>query len=494
MSAGAADRRNPSAGDTLRLSAVGLPEGATSIARYKILSELGVGAMGKVYLALDPNIDRKVAIKVLQPRGVLAATDMEELRVRFLLEARAAGRLRHPGAVAIYDADHDPESGLSYIAMEWVDGHSLEHVIKESGQVPIEQTLTIMKQVAGALDAAHRQGLIHRDVKPANILLDREGNAKLSDFGIAKLESLELTSTGQVLGTPYYMSPEQIRDEPLDGRSDQFSLGVVLYQCVTGQLPFRADSLPALTHKILHVDPRPPVEHNPTLPESLVAVLARSLAKHPDDRFGSMEEFSDALDREAHSVTSTIALTHSAMPAPTALDSASSSPTRTWSWGRASLLLVVLTILALVGSNWRRETTTAAARPTAADRQTAKAPVAAATREVQAPATVATTTLQISYTNRLRSAQFTVWVDGEKVLDTPVSRRRGLLNRAVGTRVFESVALSPGHHDIQVSIEGVEGKIVASNRTGGQFDDGQTRRLRVELIPPSYLNLSWKDP
>ena len=267
----------------------------TSIGRYKILSELGRGSMAKVYLALDPVVDRKVALKVISPNGPVDAVTWQTLRTRFLLEARAAGKLQHPNAVAIYDADTDEESGLSYIAMEWVDGRSLDKMLGTRGPMPIETTLSIIQQVAAALDAAHSQGLIHRDIKPANILIGEDSQAKLSDFGIVKFEDMRLTSTGGVMGTPLYMSPEQVRGETLDGRSDLFSLGVVLYQCLTGAAPFTAETVAGLTHQILNANPRAPHWSDPSIPDSLSAAVLGALAKNPSARPQSGAELTQQL-------------------------------------------------------------------------------------------------------------------------------------------------------------------------------------------------------
>ena len=173
-----------------------------SIGRYEILSQLGRGSMGRVYLALDPHIDRKIALKVLEPLGEFSPGEENTLQDRFVLEARAAGKVSHPGVVTIFDAGTDRESGLSYIAMEWVEGSSLERLLRERGSLPVREALDIVHQVALAPDAAHRQGLVHRDVKPGNILLDNEGWAKVTDFGIAKLASLNMTLTGWIPGSP----------------------------------------------------------------------------------------------------------------------------------------------------------------------------------------------------------------------------------------------------------------------------------------------------
>ena len=270
----------------------GVPE---QIARYQLISELGRGSMGHVYLALDPNIDRKVALKIFLPLLKVGVAEQWELRQRFVLEARAAGQLKHPGIVTIFDADTDPDTGLSYLAMEWVNGPSLDDLIRESGPLPVERAVAIVQEVATALDAAHRQGLVHRDVKPANILLEPDGRAKVTDFGIAKLASMSITTTGWIPGSPFYMSPEQIRNEGVDRRSDLYSLGAVLYQCLTGRLPFEADSLAALTHMILEIDPRPVRSINEEVTADLAAVLDRALAKSPDERFDSGRELMRAL-------------------------------------------------------------------------------------------------------------------------------------------------------------------------------------------------------
>jgi len=257
---------------------------AESVGRYRILSLLGRGSMAKVYLAQDPVVDRKIALKVISPAGPVDAITWQTLRSRFLLEARAAGKLHHPNAVSIFDADTDEESGLAYIAMEWVDGRSLDELLSTRGPIDVEASVSIIQQIANALDAAHQQGLIHRDVKPGNILIDRSEQAKLSDFGIVKFQDMRLTSTGGVMGTPLYMSPEQVRGLDLDGRSDLFSLGVVLYQCLTGSPPFSGDTVAELTYQIQHSNPRAPQWVNPAIPGPLAATVLRSIAKDPRAR------------------------------------------------------------------------------------------------------------------------------------------------------------------------------------------------------------------
>jgi len=266
-----------------------------SIGRYEIVGELGAGAMSRVFLAHDPNLDRQIALKVMLKGWTLDTREQAELESRFLLEARAVGKLSHPGIVRVYDAASDQNTGLPYIAMEWVQGRSLRSHLEERGRLSGARTMEILAQVARALDYAHSKGRVHRDIKPSNILIEKEGRPKVSDFGVAKIMTETHTTSGHVLGTPAYMSPEQVRDEPLDGRSDLFSLGAVLYQCLTGDLPFPGDSLVQVVYKILKVDPRPMQLPNTPATKQLVAITERALQKDAGSRYQTGEEFAQAL-------------------------------------------------------------------------------------------------------------------------------------------------------------------------------------------------------
>ncbi len=267
-----------------------------NVGRYEIVGELGAGAMSKVYLAHDPNLDRKLALKVVLQSWSLDSEEQSELERRFLLEARAAGKLSHPGIVRVFDADTDPETGISYMAMEWIQGGSLAALLAQGNPLSGPDTLALLAQVARALDYAHQFGRIHRDIKPSNILIGTDGAAKVSDFGVAKIVSETHTISGQVLGTPAYMSPEQVRDEPLDGRSDLFSLGAVLYQCVTGSTPFGGDSLVQIVYKILNVDPRPVGIPRTEAWVLLKEIIARALQKDPAARYQSGAQFAEFLE------------------------------------------------------------------------------------------------------------------------------------------------------------------------------------------------------
>ncbi|MFN7941016.1 MAG: serine/threonine-protein kinase [Thermoanaerobaculia bacterium] len=264
--------------------------------RYQILAELGRGSMGRVYLAHDPNTDRRVALKLISASG--SGTEAEELeaRSRFLLEARAAGRLQHPGIVLLYDADADGATGRPFLAMEWVEGRSLAALLRERGALPWREAARLAVEVARALDHAHSRGVVHRDVKPGNVLVTEDGRVKVSDFGIAKFVSESHTVAGMVLGTPHYMSPEQVRGEAIDGRSDLFALGAVLYEMVTGEPPFRGESLTTISYKVVFVDPRPPSIAAGDLPPELERIVLKALEKDPAARFANGAEMAAALE------------------------------------------------------------------------------------------------------------------------------------------------------------------------------------------------------
>ena len=268
--------------------------GATSgrlLGRYELVAELGRGGMGVVYKARDPKIDRLVAIKtiLLHQSGV---QEQREFRERFFVEAQAAGRLLHPGIVAVFDVGEDPETSDPYIVMEHIEGRTLrELLIGQNGKLPLESALRITQELAEALDYAHAQGVVHRDVKPANILVTNEGQAKIGDFGIAQLDLTHMTLPGRVLGTPAYMSPEQLEGEKVDGRSDLFSLGAILYYMLTGFSPFQGNSATTVCFKVANRDPLQATALAPELPPELDAIISRALAKDPSVRYQRGMEF-----------------------------------------------------------------------------------------------------------------------------------------------------------------------------------------------------------
>jgi serine/threonine protein kinase len=268
------------------------------VGRYQILEELGRGACGVVYRALDPAIGRTVAIKSIRFSEFSDPDERRDLRERVLREAQSAGKLSHPNIVTIYDVLESNE--LAYIFMEFVDGSSLKDAMKRDALPAREQVISILRQLAEALDYAHRKGIIHRDIKPANIMIsergvDKDGLAKIADFGVAKLISQEATHQRAFMGTPSYMSPEQLEGVPVGGASDQFALGVVVYELLTGAKPFAAENLAALHYLICKRPAKPVNESNPTLSETVNRVMERVLAKLPEDRYSSCSEFMGAL-------------------------------------------------------------------------------------------------------------------------------------------------------------------------------------------------------
>lgn len=259
-----------------------------TLGRYEVVRELGRGAMGIVYLGKDPKIAREVAIKTLSYKQ-FAGAQLEELRDRFFREAKAAGRLAHPNIVTVFDVGE--EQDLAYIAMDFIEGTALDAYCKPKQLLPVETVYHIMLQVAEALSYAHKQKIVHRDIKPSNLIYNPASHqVKVSDFGIARMTDESKTKTGQVMGSPVYMSPEQLKGRAVTGAADIFSLGATFYQLLTGSTPFVADNLPELTIKIMSKKHKSVRDLNNTLPASAVRITNKALNKDPDKRFANAEE------------------------------------------------------------------------------------------------------------------------------------------------------------------------------------------------------------
>ncbi|MGA9063275.1 MAG: serine/threonine-protein kinase [Terracidiphilus sp.] len=267
------------------------------IGRYEIVEELGHGAMGSVFKARDPNVGRIVALKTIHS-AALDGAQSEEYRARFYREARASGVLAHPGIVPVFDVgEHE---GAPFLVMEFVDGRTLADAMKKGERYTLDRVCQIGQQIAEALGYAHHQGVIHRDIKPANILMTSRAvygieRPRITDFGIAKLAASEITTTGQLLGTPSFMPPEQFTGAPVDGRADLFSLGVILYSLATGEQPFPGETMTAVSYKVVHTDPVPPAKLNPAIPARLEAVILKCLTKSPANRYQTGEELAQDL-------------------------------------------------------------------------------------------------------------------------------------------------------------------------------------------------------
>jgi serine/threonine protein kinase len=306
------------------------------IARYEILEEKGRGAMGAVYVARDPAMDRIVALKTIHS-GALSGPQAAEYRERFFREARAAGRLAHPGIVQMFDVgEHE---GNPFLVMEFVEGQTLDATAKSGDRFTLDRTCEVGQQIAEALGYAHSHGVVHRDIKPANILMTSKTKygierPKIADFGVAKLSATQITTTGQMLGTPAFMPPEQFTGAAIDGRSDLFSLGVILYWLSTGEQAFPGETVTAVSYKVVHTEPVPPRKLNPAIPAGLEQIISKCLMKDPEQRYQTGEELSRELaalrlGRNAPTLKNAVAI-KKAKPGATAmemtLDSDSAEP------------------------------------------------------------------------------------------------------------------------------------------------------------------------
>ncbi|OKY76423.1 MAG: hypothetical protein BM485_04080 [Desulfobulbaceae bacterium DB1] len=267
-----------------------LPE---TIGKYKIEDVLGKGAMGIVYKGFDPFIKREVAIKLIH-KELLASSSGEEVSIRFRLEAQAAGRFSsHANIVTVYE--YGEEDGCPYIVMEYVHGKTLKGWLDADTRFPLQNACSIMNQLLNALHYSHSNNVVHRDIKPENLFLLENGQIKISDFGIAKIDKTSVTQHGMRIGTPSYMSPEQIEGKPVDGRSDLFSAAVIFYQLLTGRKPFSGESLASLMHQVVNSEPASVLALNHSLPKAFDGLMRKALAKNPDDRFQSGQEFAQAM-------------------------------------------------------------------------------------------------------------------------------------------------------------------------------------------------------
>ncbi len=315
----------------------------THLGRYEILEELGRGEMGVVYKGYDPLIDRFVAIKTIDLEK-LDEKQKEEYKARFYLEAKAAGRLNHPNIITVYDLGR--KGNIAYIAMELMERLDLQSIIQEQRPLTIVEKLDIAFQVAQGLAYAHEHGVVHRDIKPSNIMVLRGRHVKIADFGIARMESaLWRTESGKVIGSPLYMSPEQIQSQSVTPRSDIFSFGTVLYRLMTGKFPFHGDNVNAVWYKIINEDPQKPSSLNHEIPDELDRIVARCLAKKPEDRYLNANE----LAADLHSCRRQLSLAN------TGTDLGSNyfeevGATNGWKITRAKLIwIIVLTALVSVG-------------------------------------------------------------------------------------------------------------------------------------------------
>ena len=474
----------------------GLP---TTIGRYQLRREIGRGAMGVVYEALDPLLERTVALKTIQLASWGSAQERTDFEQRFLAEARIAAQLSHPGIVVVHDVGQDPETGTLYIALEHLAGRTLEAVVGAGVGLPWREALRISGRMAEALDFAHARGVVHRDVKPANVMLLASGEPKIMDFGIARAESVHQATTlaGQSVGTPLYMSPEQALGRAVDRRSDLFSLGAVAYWLLTGVAAFAAESLAGVVKAVTEEEPTPPSRLVPGLPPDVDRLISRALAKDPDHRYPSGHRFAEdvadllAGDPPRHGAGDDLEAQFAALVGgpstaeprppvePSARTPAEAPAKRRLSVGAVAAVLLALGLLVGVGLRWWG----ASSAPPGGSPAPAS-PVAANPG-----------LLTIRCEGLPQSGTLSVWVD-RKLVAEETWEGRG----TQGVRVLrfvdgtEVLPLAPGGHDIEVRLAR-EGRQTVE-RLWGDFRPDATRRLRLRFggLLRKKLSLEWEPP
>lgn len=521
--------------------------------RYEILTELGRGAMGIVYKARDPKINRVVAVKTFSLAGQ-PPEEEQEYRERFVREAEAAGRLSHPGIVTVFDVGEEPETRSPYIVMEYVAGQSLDKLLlsRDDRKLPPDAALQIALELAEALDCAHGQGVVHRDLKPANILLTEDGRAKIADFGIAKLNLSTTTLEGRTLGTPAFMSPEQLNDEPVDGRSDIFSLGVILYTLLTGYRPFQGNSALTVAYKVVNRNPIPATILDTELPPGLDYIISRAIAKDPSQRYQrGMEMVLDIQElREGREPWSkakhpdsapSAAQSQNGKPSPSALITQLTGGKKHSSLPRgvaveraaaqhllqnmrkqflpAVLLFIGLVVLGLRivhFNSWKQEqpqeivaTRVVPPPPSSAflihTRKTTAAPLTLKSRNSilrsgssspkLIPARVSTVPamLEIEVDHKFADARMSIWVDDELTYTHPLQgtdKKRLVIFHRVQGHEFHAVQIPPGKHRLRVQVNPGAGATEQTALVEGQFDSGSEKMLRIQFSKVGEMTLA----
>jgi hypothetical protein len=484
------------------------------LGRYEIQEEIGRGMMGVVYRALDPALGRTVALKTVSLRWSVPEEERQGFERRFQTEAQVAAGLSHPGIVVVHDVGRDAATDTLYIALEYLQGETLD--VRMRRQPPDwREALRLTARLADALDHAHARGIVHRDVKPANVMILGSGEPKLMDFGIAKVPASQLTSAGEFFGTPAFMSPEQALGEPLDGRSDLFSLGSILYLLLTGKRAFDGSSVPVILARVAQHHPSAASRERPGLPEDVDYVVARCLAKDPAQRYATgrmlADDIADVLAGRAPrnrgdwasgvSVDGTLASSvlsplvglldpavrpaaaPATAPAPAARAPEPQGLVRlTDRLGRRGLLALAVLLVAAAGVG-------VATR--------APAPATGRSRPILPvlPTVVEPGHLDINFRHPLKSGTLKVWVDDELVVEEALSARvtKRVLDfniRRQGS-VNQILDVSPGEHVVRVEVEG--SGFSSSRRIRGVFRSGETRHLEAEVggLLKKELTLAW---
>jgi serine/threonine protein kinase len=521
--------------------------------RYEIVGELGRGAMGVVYKARDPQIDRVVALKTVPLRGHEPEAE-EEYRRRFLNEAQAAGRLHHPGIVAVFDVGEEPESHDPYIVLEYVPGEALNRILAREKKLQLATALQFAAEIAEALDYAHGHGVIHRDIKPGNILITRDGHPKIADFGIARLNLANLTLPGRVLGTPAYMAPEQLTGEGVDGRSDLFSLGVILYAMVTGHSPFRGDNATTVCFKVANHEPLPASVLDLHLPRQLDAVIARAMAKDPKQRYQRGAEFAESvrqLQALGQPTTSSRAISAAGTRKRAQSGSLSGRPAVGLSYAaklvRAAILktpvkdlilgaaTVIMLLIVGVQSKLLISTQEEAAAPGPIRTEQARSqvgqaqaagtparagspaksvtPIKAAGRKASAPGrskeaatpapqpvkqevVVSLSTVELAVRHQFKDATLSVWVDDKLALNRPLhggAQKRLVVFNGVRGVESETMKVPAGKHTLRFRTQTADQTIDLSKTISGEFIGGNDKTLQISFDKHNTsMHLNWQ--
>jgi hypothetical protein len=424
-----------------------------TIGRYEVLGRLGTGATGLVFLAMDPLIRRRVAIKTLHVTRSLSPEQWQVVHERFLREAQTAGNIDHPNIVKIYDMGRE-ESGELYIVMECVEGESLDRILDRERKTP-EEVVALLAQVAAAFDVAHACGIVHRDVKPGNLMVTPDGVVKVTDFGIARIASSHLTQDLRELGTPRYMSPEQVQGLELSGRADLFALGVIAYQLLCGRVPFEGDSHFTLAYQIVHAHPPAASSLAPELPPAVDHVLERMLHKDPARRFATGKEFVEGLRAT---------LAPAAAPAPERTPPRAALP---------ALLVLAGTLALAVSVAFLRDPPVASSSAAVVPQD--PVPTAPEPPPRAAPATVSALA-QVNFTHWTREGRLTLLIDGK-----PAMTRRFVRGKAPMASHAWAVSVPAGTRRVGARVLGAKGKVYEAAPIAVVFSPDSTRELRLKL-------------
>ena len=442
-----------------------------NLGRYCVEAEIGRGAMGVVYRARDPNIDRVVAIKTISLDGQDPA-DEAEFRERFLQEARAAGRLSHAGMVTIFDAGEDPATHTPFIVMEFVRGQPLSRVLRDAaGKLDLDTALRYALEIAEALAYAHSQGVVHGDIKPANVLITGDGHPKIADFGVARLSHGLTKPGGKIFGSPAYMAPEQLSGGPADARSDLFSLGVMLYSMLTGFRPFQGNSAETVCFKVMNFEPVPVSSFHAELQPELDSIVSRAIAKEPRKRYQNGAEMAQDIRsfmRTVPEIDDTATLLVKSQKNLSRPEPRTSPVTvsRVLAWQAAAILMLT----ALLAGGWLLRSDlqeqavislpafSAPRAPEVHKTPSLPPPVHKVKRIVKPmPAPVAAienVKLRVEILHHFNAGKASLWVDGHLALDQDLvaDDQRHPVFRALEMNQVANLALAPGKHSLEVHV------------------------------------------